>query len=524
MWYKTKNHMAGNPIRMSQFKQILRLFSQGQKIKAIARETGISRTTIKRYLRIISSRELNLEELLQMEDLRVEYLLQSPFKTEKERHQDFLERLDKLQQELQHPHMTKQLLWEEYKRENPDGYQYSRFCHYLQLYDRSQKASFIGQHLPGDKLYVDFTGDKLHYVDRTSGELITCEVFVATMGYSNYMAVIATPSQRIEDVIDANVKALEYIGGSPAAIVPDNLKAAVKQAHRYEPQINEVFLDMANHYGMAVLPTRAGKPKDKAKVERAVTISYQRIFAPLRKQTFCSLQELNTALQEQTTLLNQRKMQQYDCSREVLLERDERPVLSSLPAERYQVKKQLILTVQRNNHVYLSKDKKYYSAPSQFIGIKVHVIITSSLVRLYYQGNCIATHAAHKPGKYVTVDEHMASHHRAVKDGMDEQALKQRASAIGPPVLAVIENVFMQSKHPEQAHKSCQGILALVKKTSKEILIESCLIALEYQVCTYRNVERLALGRYASRENLKQDESRLIPEHPNVRGAEHYNP
>jgi len=433
-------------------------------------------------------------------------------------------RLDKWQKDLQDSHVTKQLLWEEYKRDYPEGYQYSRFCHYLQLYDRSNKSSFIGKHNPGDKLYVDFTGDKLHYIDRISGEIIPCEVYVAAMGYSNYMAVIATASQKIEDVIEATVKALEYIGGSPSAIVPDNLKAAVQQAHRFEPTINEVFLDMANHYGMAVLPARAGKPKDKAKVERAVMISYQRIFAPLRKQTFYSLLELNTALQEQTTLLNQRQMQQYECSREVLLERDERPVLRALPIQRYEIKKQVILTVQRNGHVYLSKDKKYYSAPSKFIGFKVHVIITASLVRLYYQGNCIATHAADKPGKYITVDEHMASHHRAVKEGMDEQVLKQRAASIGPPVLAVIEEVFTRSIHPEQAYKSCQGILSLAKKTSKEILIESCLIALEYQVCTYRNVERLAQGRYASREFLQPVKTKSIPDHPNVRGADHYNP
>jgi hypothetical protein len=154
----------------------------------------------------------------------------------------------------------------------------------------------------------------------------------------------------------------------------------------------------------------------------------------------------------------------------------------------------------------------------------MHVIITASLVRLYYQGNCIATHAADAPGKYVTVAEHMASHHRAVKDGMDEQVLKQRASSIGPPVLAVLEEVFKRSIHPEQAYKSCQGILSLAKKTSKEVLIESCLIALEHQVCTYRQVERLAQGRYANREFLPAVKTKSIPDHPNVRGADHYNP
>ncbi len=515
--------MAGNSIRMSQLKQILRLFSQGVPIKGIARETGISRNTIKGYFRTIKSRELNLEDLLGLEDLRIEHVLRAPLKTEKERHRDFMLRLDKLYEELKHPHLTKQLLWEEYKREYPGGYQYSRFCHYLQLYDRSQHATLIREHEPGDKIFIDFTGDKLHYVNRNGGEIIPCEVFVATLGYSNYTVVLATHSQKVEEAVAATALSLEYIGGSPRAIVPDNFKSAVNQAHLYEPKINEAFLDMANHYGMAVLPTRARKPKDKAKVERSVTISYQRIFAPLRKQTFYSLQELNTALLEQAALLNKRIMQQYDCSREVLLERDEKPVLKSLPPERYQIKQHLILTVQQNGHVYLSKTKRYFSAPYRYIGFKVHVIITTALVRIYYQGDCIATHTADKPGKYHTIPDHMPSHHREVLAGMNENILKERAASVGPPVLAVIEVVLQRSIHPEQAYKSCQGILSLAKKTSKEILIESCAIALEYQVCTYRNIERLALGQYANRESQCPAKYTPLPDHPNVRGASHFN-
>lgn len=258
--------MAGNSIRMSQLKQILRLFSQGVPIKGIARETGISRNTIKGYFRTIKSRELNLEDLIGLEDLRIEHILRAPLKTEKERHGDFMLRLDKLYEELKHPHLTKQLLREEYKREYPGGYQYSRFCHYLHLYDRSQHATFIRDHEPGDKIYVDFTGDKLHYVDRNTGEIIPCDVFVATLGYSNYTSVVATHSQKIEEVVVATNTVLEHIGGSPHALVPDNMKSAVNQAHLYEPKINEVFLEMAKHYGMAVIPARAGKPKDKAKV------------------------------------------------------------------------------------------------------------------------------------------------------------------------------------------------------------------------------------------------------------------
>lgn len=515
--------MSGNPILMSQLKQIIRLLSQGYSLKGIVRETGVARNTIKSYLRTIEAGTIHMEEILNMDDLRVAHLFNTPLKNEKQRKEDFMLRLEKLQSELQYPHVTKQLLWEEYKREYPEGYQYSQFCYYLDLYDKSQRATLVMEHEAADKVFVDFTGDKLHYVDRDSGEIIPCEVFLATMGYSNYTAVGAVHSQKIPDVVAATVSAMDYIGGSPRAIVPDCLKSAVTTADRYEPVINEVFLDMANHYGMVVLPARARKPKDKSKVERAVTISYQRVFAPLRKLTFYSLQELNAALREQATILNQRKMQQSDHSREVLLERDERPLLRPLPTEPYEMKQHLILTVQQNCHVYFSKQKKYYSAPYRFIGFKVHVIITPSLVRLYYQGECVATHSTEQTSKYNTIKEHLPSHHQIVLDGMNQELLKERARSIGAPVLEVIERILRNSIHPEQAYKSCQGILIIAKKTSKEILLQSCVIALQYNVCTYRNIQRLALGQYANREFSITNTTKQLPIHENVRGAKHYN-
>jgi transposase len=514
--------MAGNPINMSQLKQILLLSSQGYSIKRIARETGVSRNTIKGYLRTIQHTNIQMDELLNLEHPQLEHLLCSPVRVEKQRKDDFLQRLETLRSELSHPYVTKQLLWEEYKRDYPGGYQYSQFCYYLDLYDKSQRATLVMEHEPGDKVFVDFTGDKLHYVNRDTGELIPCEVFLATLGYSNYTAVGAVHSQKIPDVTTATVNALTYIGGSPRAIVPDCLKSAVTTSDRYEPVINEVFLDMANHYGMVVLPARAGKPKDKSKVERAVTITYQHIFASLRKHTFYSLQELNAALQEQATILNRRKMQQSDHSREVLLERDERSLLRPLPSEPYEFKQQLILTVQQNCHVYLSKQKRYYSVPYRFIGLKVHVIITTSLVRVYHQGVCVATHSTEKASKYRTIKDHLPSHHQIVLDGMNQETLKARATAIGPAVLEVIDRVLKNSIHPEQAYKSCQGILSLGKTTSKEILNQSCVIALQYNVCTYRNVQRLAQGQYANRDYRLDDTTGKLLFHENVRGAQQY--
>jgi transposase len=237
-------NMSGTPILMSQLKQIIRLLTQGYSLKRTVRETGVARNTIKCYLRAIKTYNIPIEEILDMDDQMATHLLNTPQKNEKQRKEDFMLRLEKLQDELKQPHVTKQLLWEEYKRDYPGGYQYSQFCYYLDLYDKSQRATLVMKHEAGDKVFVDFTGDKLHYVDRTSGEVIPCEVFIATMGYSNFTAVGAVHSQKIPDVVAATVSALNYIGGSPRAIVPDCLKSAVTTADRYEPVINEVFLDI----------------------------------------------------------------------------------------------------------------------------------------------------------------------------------------------------------------------------------------------------------------------------------------
>lgn len=507
---------------MSQLKQVLRMLAQGEAFKRIERDTGISRTTIKRYHRLIHAQALNVDELLLREDPELLHLLQSPEQADLARRQDFTRRLDYFFEQLQEGHVTKQLLWEEYKRDYPDGYQYSRFCHYLQQYDRSRKGTMSMEHKAGDKLFIDFAGDKWHYIDRASGEVVPCELFIATLGYSNFTTVVATHSQKMEEVIQATVASLEWIGGSPGVIVPDNLKSAVRQADRYEPVINDAFLDMANHYGMVVLPARIRKPKDKAKVERAVNIAYQRVLAPLRKMTFYSLQELNAALREQTDLLNARTMQQYDCSRNVLLERDERPHLLALPELRYEIKHHRVLKVMQNGHIYLSNARKYYSVPYRYIGCKVHVITTATVLRIYHQGACIATHVTTQAQRYNTIAAHMASHHRAVMEGMNEDRLRQAAKALGEPVLQVIETVLARSIHPEQAFRSCQGILSLARKTSAQTLVESCQIALDYQVCTYRNIERLTHGRYAHRDVCTPSGAMPLPAHANIRGAEHY--
>jgi hypothetical protein len=377
-------------------------------------------------------------------------------------------------------------------------------------------------HQPGDKLFLDYAGDKAHYFDRDTGEMIECEVFVGTLGYSNLTAVVACHTQNNLDTVMAVVAVLEQIGGVPKAVVPDNLKAAVTKSDRYEPQVNDLFLEMANHYGMAVLPTRAYKPKDKAKVERSVRLVYERIMAPLRHRIMHSLNELNEALMEQAGQLNNRLMKQHDLSRSELFDRDERSLLRPLPTEPFEPSEQLQLTVQQNYHVYHSRRKQYYSVPFRLAGQRVNAVFNHTLVRIYHQGECVATHDGRSQLRYNTMPDHMPSHHKVALEGMNETSLRRRAQELGPSIYEVIDQVLAKSRHPEQAYKSCQGILALAKKTTLETLQECCAIALEYNVCTYTNIQRLVLGRYANRKMLEQGAQTTIPLHENVRGAEIY--
>jgi transposase len=514
--------MSGITITMSQLKQILRLLSQSYPLKAIQRQSGVSRNTIKGYIRTLEAKGLSIENAMMLEEHQLDHLLRSPTKYEAARYEAFLSRLDYFQDELRKPHVTKQILWEEYKRDYPQGYQYSRFCHYLHLNDRSEHAVLSQEHMPGEKLFIDFSGDKISYTDVTTGEIISCEIFLATLGYSNYTAVVAVHSQKLEDVIYACTKVFEQIGGCTKAIVPDNLKAAVTKADKYEPRINDVFMDMANHYGMVVIPARPYKPRDKAKVEVSVRIIYQRVFAPLRKLIFHSLNELNVGLSEQVQLLNNRIMQQYGYSRQVMLDRDERSMLIPLPVHPYELKKQLSLTVQQNSHVYISSIKKYYSAPYHFIGQKVQVIITSSLLRIYARGNCIATHLTDTTAKYNYIAEHLPSSHQVILQHMNVPLLIERAAAIDDKVKQVIEIVLKRSRHPELAYKTCNGILSLANKTSKKILIESCEIALNFNVCNYTQITRIATGRYASRTDPGTFDNTPLPIHENIRGTSNY--
>ena len=286
--------MANTPKNMNLVKQILLLHKSEVPKKDIARQLGISKNTVKSYLAKAALCNDSIEELVCMDTPVLLSRMLEHSGAERMRFEEFKEHAHNYLTELKtHKHLTRHLLWQEEYLAGRTRYKYSQFCEHLRTFEQQQSSSSVITHAPGEKMYMDFAGDKLYLTDCHSGKLTPCEVLVLTLGYSSFTRVVALPSQRLDDVVEGLVEAFHSIGGVARALVPDNFKSAITKADRYEPVLNARFLDMANYYGFTVLPARPGKPKDKAKVEGAVNHVYHRIYGRIRNQSFATIDELN---------------------------------------------------------------------------------------------------------------------------------------------------------------------------------------------------------------------------------------
>jgi hypothetical protein len=313
-----------------------------------------------------------------------------------------------------------------------------------------------------------------------------------------------------------------YIGGVPDAIVPDNLKAAVTKSNRYEPTLNETFADFADHYGTTILPARAYHPRDKALVEGAVKIIYGRIYEPLRKKIYHSLSELNTAIREALEVHNSQLLKGRNYSRRLQFEEVERQALAPLPVLRYEFKKQLHATVMKNGHVCLGPDKHYYSVPYRFIGKKIKLLYSHSSVEAFYHYERIAMHKRIKsPYSYTTDKDHMATTHQFVTEWTADKFLGWAAS-IDEDVRLYILKILQRKQHPEQAYKSCIGILSFSRKAGNERLIIACRRALDYGVYNYKTIQSILENKMDSYQDNLFAEELPMPIHDNIRGEDYY--
>jgi transposase len=514
--------MAGKPKHMSQIKQLIQLHQQGKGIKFIARSLGISKNTVRSYLAKMALSPLSFESMLALDNPILEGKFHAGNPAYKDERFEYLKaNLEYYSKELKSVGVTKKTLWEEYRDANPPGYGYSQFCFHLTQQLIARRPSMVLSHIAGEKLFIDFAGKKLSYIDILTGEEVQCQVFVACLPYSDYSFVMAVKSQSVSDFLYALGCCLEALGGVPQVLVPDNLKSAIIKASPYEPEVNVALDDFANHYHTTVIPARARKPKDKALVENQVKMIYNRVYAKLRNLQFFDLASLNQAIKEKTRDHNQTRMQINPYCREEKFLSDEKHLLQPLPDQLFELKYYRELKVQKNNHIYLAQDKHYYSVPFAHIGSKVKVIYTRTMVRIYAKGEQIALHIRDfRIGIYSTIKEHLCSHHQHYLDCSPDYYI-DNAKSKSETLHLLFKLLFTQKRHPEQLYKSCQGILSLQRKSDPNEFQRACLMAIELQNYTYTFIKNILKNKMTA-ESLSTQQTQPLPSHRNIRGKEYY--
>ena len=508
---------------MSIIRQVAQMKHSGQSIRSIADTLGISRNTVRKYLRLFSGQGLSLESVLEMEDAALSELIEPCGGADPDRYQTLLEMFPICEKELKRPGVTRAVLWGEYRALHPGGYNYSQFCYHYREWVANKEVYMHFDHKAGDKLFIDFTGKKMEITDRESGEVMEVETFVAILGASQLTYVEATLTQQRADFIRATSNALGYIGGVSQVIVPDNLKPAVHRSNKYEALLNESFADLALHYGTAVLPARSRKPRDKSLVENVIRTVYTRIFAPLRNETFTSVEQLNAAIKPLLDQHNRTPFQGETYSRRERFEQIEREHLKPLPTQAYELKSFAKAKIQKNCHVLLSEDKHYYSVPYQYCSKQAKLVYTSSTVEIYCKHERIASHKRdRRRNKYTTVKEHMPSTHQFIAEWNPDKFLNW-AGGIGPHTQEYIDQILKQKPYPEQAYRACLGILGFAKKAGvgKQRLERACQRAAYFQNYGYHVIKRI-LDQQLDQIEIEPPDQLKLPLHENIRGETYY--
>ena len=496
------------------------MYHQGKGSKSIASTTRLSRTTVKKYIRQFNRLGFDYETFASQSDLELSERFQagSPSREKTEKALALEAMLPDLIKQLKKKGFSQELVYNRYKEQYPDGYSLSHFKRFLRLYKSQMNPVMHMEHKAGDKLFIDFAGTKLSIEE--DGVKREAEVFVAVLGCSQLTYVEAVLSQKKEDLVKACENALHYFGGSPLAIVPDNLRSAVTKGSRYEAVINDTFACFAEHYSCTVLPARVYKPRDKSLVEGAVKLVYRNIYTMMENRTFHDLRSLNEAIRVAVEIYNNRPFSHKTHSRRQLFEQIERDTLQDLPGYRYQIREQSDLTVNRNGHVRLGSENHFYSVPTKYIGRKVTLIYDKDKVDVYYRHILIASHERDmRPYLYSTLSEHLAPNHRYLME-WDADSFIRRGKEIDRDVAAYVEKVLEETGYPEKAYKSCSGILNLARKVGTERLAGACRYAYGLGQFGFRVIEDI-LEQGLDRLHI-EEVSGTLPAHENIRGSQYY--
>ena len=512
--------MAATRLLMRRLRELIRLkYEAGLSHRAIAQACAVGLGTVTTYLQRAAAAGLQWPLPADLDDATLETRLFTrpavPSSTDR-----VVPDWSTLHQERKNPGVTLALLWTEYRAQHPSGYAYSQFCERYRQWARALKPSMRQVHRAGEKLFVDFSGRRPHLVEARTGEEIAVELFVGALGASGFIYAEATRSQDLPSWIGAHVRMLAYFQGSAAIWVPDNLKSGVTTAHRYDPEINRTYADLARHYGAVVIPARVATPTDKPKVEVSVQIAQRWVLAALRHRTFFTLADLNAAIRERIDVINDRPMKVVGVSRRALFEQLDRPALKPLPASRYELAEWKACRVNIDYHVEV--DHNFYSVPYPLVHEGVEARFTQLTVEVFFNGRRVASHARLTGrGRFATTLAHMPRAHRAHAEWTPSRLITWAEQA-GPATGRLVAGMLERRPHPEQSYRACLGLMRLGRVHGADRLEAACLRAERLRSYRYRTVEHILINQ---QDRLPLDEpapARPVLTHENLRGATYY--
>lgn len=521
--------MAQKTIDMNLAKQVQRLRNDDVPIKEIARRVGISRNTVKKYLRLMEvlPEQIEGKQTIIVPDKELAAIIYNNdvAPTAGKRIEDLAKHFEYAKKERHKTGINNQILWIEYLEQYPDGYQYSQYCNLFRRYLKNNDPVFHWEYEPGMFTQVDFAGKTLVYVNKQTGEVISCQVFVAILPFSGLIFCIAVSSQQTADFACCINEMVKYIGGLTKTILCDNLRTAVTKADKYEPVFTELCYALSDHYNTTFSATRPAKPTDKAMVENAVKIVYTNIYAPLRKEIPGSLEELNRHVRKWLDILNLKPYKGSSESRRDIFVREEQQVLKLLPETPYLLKKCQEVTLQQNYYVQLPDNKHYYSVPHEHIGHLLLAYYNSRTVEVYYNYERIAFHVrSSTEPKYNRIHEHMPENHQHMVKarGWTTEELLKKAGWVGEYTQQAADRIIHSSIFPDQNYKACNTMILLQKKYSKQRLEAACRRAANVRRPTLRLIRNILSNGLDKQPLLFDEEEKKIPGHENIRGSEEY--
>ena len=510
-------------LSMRNIRELLKLkWHKGLSNRKIANSCAVARSTVGDCIAKAKAAGLSWPLPEDLDDTALERMLYPETDVIRQR-QKSMPSMQYLYEEMKRKGVNLQLLWYEYKQENPQGYQYSYFCDQYRSWNKTLDVALRQEHRAGEKLFVDYAGQTVPITDPKTGTAAQTQIFIACLGASNYTYAEASATQNLHDWIQAHVNCFAFFGGVPEILVPDNLKSGIKSPCRYEPDVNPTYQELAAHYDTAVIPARIKKPKDKAKVEAGVKFAETWLLAVLRNHTFFSMGELNQAIAEKLTELNNKKFQKLPTSRLQQFEKIDKPALKPLPNGRYEYALWKKATVNIDYHIEI--ERHYYSVPYQLVRKQMDVRLTSRTVEVLFKNRRVASHKrSYRAGGFKTLPEHMPEKHKKYLEWTPARIIKW-AGEIGPCTKRIVTEIINSKPHPQQGYRACLGVMRLGdRRYGRDRLEAACSRALAIQSYSYKSIKSI-LAKDLDKQPLTTGSTKkqaTLEVHDNIRGKDYY--